>query len=177
MKKVFRCCLVLGLIGTGLPAIARAVPKSDIVGQIIASNLEIARIEYETAMDTKSSLAVRAEFMSKTLDDIYTHGIGGGIAYRYYPMSDQPAPAGMFIGPGFDAINISASNAGETSSSFVYNLQAEFGYRFLFGEGLAFVLVPQVYLGYTWGQLSVGGNDLDLNGLGYGASLGVGIAW
>jgi hypothetical protein len=177
MKKSLGCWLVLGLIGMALPASAGTVPKSNLTAQVTGSWLDLARVEYETALDNQTSLAVRAEFLGKTIDDMYTRGFGGGVAYRFYPMTEQPAPVGMFVGPAFDAMNVTASNAGETASSIFYDLQVEFGYRFLFGEGIAFVLVPQVYLGYTFGQLSVGGKDLDLDGMAYGAGLGLGLAW
>jgi hypothetical protein len=176
MKK----SIFLVLLGSAVlcsPAAGWAAPKSAISVQAIGSWFDTGRIEYETALSAGSAIAVRAEFMGKTIDDLYASGIGGGVSYRFYPMEAAQAPGGMFVGPAVDLLSVTASNAGETSSSMFTNLMVEFGYHWFFGESTAFLLSPQLFIGYTIGELSAGGKTADVTGLGYGVGLGLGIAW
>lgn len=177
LKKWIASSAVTGLLCFGLIQAAGATPKSDITIQPVGLLFGTAYLEYETALSGYSAGAVRLNYNSFKISDLSITGVGGGLSYRFYPASKGNAPKGFFVGPAVDVRSVSASSGGDTASTLFYSIAAEIGYRWMWGDETAFVLVPSINLGYNGGTIKVGDITADYTGMGVGVGLGLGIGF
>lgn len=177
MRRFLLGAGMIGLLGLGMGTSGWAGPKSDVTIQPFGLLFGTAYLEYETALTGGSSVAARLNYNNFKISDLSITGVGGGLSYRFYPGSEGNAPEGFYIGPGADIRSVSASSGGETASSLFYSIAAEIGYRWMWGEKTAFVLVPSISLGMNGGSISVGSLKADYSGFGIGVGLGLGIGF
>lgn len=135
-------------------------------------------IEYEGALTPGMALALRAKVGGWTFGDWKNNTVGGGISWRFYLQEENPAPKGLWIGPGFETIRITSQiRDSDISSTMINSAYGELGYRWLFGEKVAFVLAPYIKMGYNVGKVTILDETLDLTGLLFGIALSVGVAF
>lgn len=135
-------------------------------------------IEYLAVLNPGTGLAVRGKFGGWSIGDWTNTAVGGGASLRFFLQEENPAPAGLWVGPAFDVLSITSEYAGsDTATSMLYSIYGQLGYSWLFGKKVAFVLSPYLNLGYSMGEVSVADNSLSFNGFMFGIGLGIGVAF
>jgi len=153
-----------------------AVPKNSLTVQPIGFLFGNGNLEYEGVISESNAIAGRINYSSWNIGDWNTSAIGGGLSYRFFPTS-QEAPKGFWFGPGGDILIMTSTYNNETASSTFISIGGEAGYKWVWGEEIAFVLSPSLNLRYIAGSLEIGDSNLPFGGLTFGLGLAVGIAF
>lgn len=169
--------VALGLaLATAGPAAAN--PSNDITVNPLGFIGWGPDIEYERAITSGMALALHAKVGGWSLGDWTNNTVGGGISWRFYLQKENQAPKGLWIGPGFETVRVSSKlRESDVTSNILHSGYAELGYRWLFGEEVAFTLAPFIKLGYNYGKVTVLNETLDFTGLLFGTGLAVGVAF
>ncbi|MBN1596494.1 DUF3575 domain-containing protein [candidate division FCPU426 bacterium] len=176
MKRTSIAALVLCLSMMVAGAAQAAVPKNNITVQPIGFLFGNGNLEYEAALGDTTAIAGRINYSAWNIGDWSTSAIGGGLSYRFFPVSKQ-APRGFWVGPGADILIISSTYEDDTASSTFISVGGDLGYKWIWGEEVGFVLCPSISLRYVSGSLSVGDNELPFGGFGFGLGLALGLAF
>jgi hypothetical protein len=175
-RKLLLACLLFTL-GVFLAAAAHATPRHSITVQPIGLLFGIGNVEYEGMISNNNAWAARLDFFSLGLGDWNTSGIGVGASYRFFPIKKIRAPRGLWFGPAVDIMNVSSKYLGQTNGSAFVSILGEIGYKWLFGNEVAFVVSPFADLGYTVGSLRIGDSTLPWGGFTFGLGCSIGIAF
>jgi hypothetical protein len=140
-------------------------------------------IEYEGVMSPSTALALRVKFGGWTIGDWTTSSFGGGASYRFFLQPENPAPRGLWVSPSVDVLSVTSKvKDGGSGSSMIYSIYGQLGYKWLFGETIAFILSPYMNLGYNVGSVSAtdslgASTSVDFSGFLFGIGLAIGIAF
>jgi hypothetical protein len=168
----------MGSIGQAEENVPVSGPTSDITINPLGFIGWGPDIEFEHAFGPTFALALRGKFGGFTIGDWKNSSLGGGASLRFYLQEECPAPRGLFIGPGFDVLNVTSQYGdGDKVSSRISSVFGQMGYRWLFGKKTAFVLSPYINMGYTMGSIKWTDQTLDLTGLLFGIGLAIGVAF
>jgi hypothetical protein len=132
----------------------------DPLGFIAISGLSgvVGELEYERAIDRDITVAVKGlltYFGSSTDGGLITSSYieyGGGLTIRYFPMSDNDVPNGLWLGPiakfqiGKERIENPYFSAGDFFDHHTYTYGGEIGYKWTIGKDGWFVISP--YIGF-----------------------------
>ena len=168
MRKIVGLILTVAIatVVTSTASYAQREFHSDLAVDVLGlATQNLLQAQYEIRTDDATSIALRAEYVTKDVNG--NTAIGIGAAYRFI-LNDDHAVRGLSVAPAADVYFFGNSNG---HSSRVISLGADGAYKFVFGHfsvepelqirigvsGAESVpkfnttyFVPNVYLGYAW---------------------------
>lgn len=183
LKRALAAAVLLAVSFT-VPLAAQAAQaatpfKNSVTFQPIGLAYGTANLEYERVLSPTTAGAVRVDFFSRGLGDFTATALGFGGSYRWFTsLANEKAPRGLWYGPAVDYLQVNAKFAGDNATSSFFQVAAELGYKWIFGDNPGIIVSPFAQLGYNFGSLSVAGNNLDYgNRLIANVGVSVGLAF